>query len=49
MDDELRKETLNRAIGRKNCLQSLKRQIDRELTEAEESVNIWTKDIKEVL
>ena len=44
MDNELRKETLNKAIGRRNCLQLLKRQIDKELTEAEESVKIRSKE-----
>ncbi len=44
MDNELRKETLNKAIGRRNCLQLLKRQIDKEFDEAEESVRIWTKE-----
>ncbi|KKL68218.1 hypothetical protein LCGC14_2127220 [marine sediment metagenome] len=44
MDNKLRKETLNKAIGRRNYLQLLKRQIDKELDEAEESVRIWTKE-----
>ena len=42
--EEQRKECLNKAIGKRNCLQLLKRQIDKELVEAEESVKIWSKE-----
>ena len=43
-DTELRKECLNKAKGKRNYLQLLKRQIEKELAEAEESVRIWTKE-----
>ncbi len=40
-DEKLRLETLNKAKGKRDCLKLLKKQIDKELEESEESVKIW--------
>ena len=44
MDNELRKECLNKAIGKRNCLQLLIRDLGKELVDAEESIEIWSKE-----
>ncbi len=45
MDEELRKQCLNKAIGKRNCLEMLKKDIEKELAEAKESIKIWKKNV----